>query len=695
MPGPPRLPELVVDVLADPRSRPVILLRVALFTSLYVAVALVALMSVTEDTQLSPVWPSSGVAAFWILTSSRASRPYDLTALAVAAAVAAFAPSDGDAAMVAVRAGAALVMALLFRRLVDRWTVLRRPDGRLRRLTRLGTVGKVAAAALLAGLAQTSLIELGLVLFDDPDRLAYFHRWGRNSIAIFVVVLTAVLVLGAVAPPPNGDVAEAAPEPARRSVGASAGARLRARSDELAALVVFTAAVFALTFGAFPELPMAFVLFLPSAWAGIRFSPPVAAVHGLLTGSVAVVLTLAGVGVYAQVDDPFLRAFLAQAFLCVVFATTVVISLIRNQLLTAERHAQSRTRLLDSVVRAVGDGLLLVEEDGRIVLMNRAGHELLGVQDRPGYIGPLTPGEFFEGDGKEVSEDRRFYVRAFAGDEAQGEDMILRSPDGGVDRVLRVSAQLMDVEPGTPRQVLLSWHDVTAERAHSAALASFAGEVAHDLKNPLAVVEGWSEMLASELEGTEPLDSAEGLAMTRRIQGAAAHMRTLIGELLTYTLARDHELRPERIELAQLAEPVAEINRQSAADAGQGVAHIEVDCPHVVWGDPVLLRQLLDNLVGNSVKYVVEGVQPHVCIRSRLVDGLVEVSVTDNGLGVPVADRERIFESFYRLDRPGYSGTGLGLAICARIVERHGSHLVVGDGPDGVGSTFSFRLPTP
>jgi signal transduction histidine kinase len=106
------------------------------------------------------------------------------------------------------------------------------------------------------------------------------------------------------------------------------------------------------------------------------------------------------------------------------------------------------------------------------------------------------------------------------------------------------------------------------------------------------------------------------------------------------------------------------------------------------------VRQVLDNLIGNAVKYVAPGTPPEVHVESAPVGaGWLRVAVRDNGIGIDPAHRERVFESFQRATTDGYVGTGLGLAICKRIVERHGGHIDVEANPDG-GSIFSFTLPT-
>ena len=116
---------------------------------------------------------------------------------------------------------------------------------------------------------------------------------------------------------------------------------------------------------------------------------------------------------------------------------------------------------------------------------------------------------------------------------------------------------------------------------------------------------------------------------------------------------------------------------------------------HSVFADPGLLRQLLDNLVGNSIKYTAPDQRPWVQISSEQDEepGWIRVDVTDRGVGIPEGQEELIFEEFHRGPQEGRSpGTGLGLALTRRIVGLHGGQMRARRNPDG-GSTFTFTLP--
>ncbi|WP_308285381.1 sensor histidine kinase [Actinoplanes hulinensis] len=112
-----------------------------------------------------------------------------------------------------------------------------------------------------------------------------------------------------------------------------------------------------------------------------------------------------------------------------------------------------------------------------------------------------------------------------------------------------------------------------------------------------------------------------------------------------------------------------------------------------VQADPVLVRQLIDNLVGNAIKYTAPGVVPALRITAVQDETMVTVRIVDNGIGIPEGQHEAIFGNFHRAHvSGGYQGTGLGLAICRRIVERHGGTITATDDPAG-GTCFTFTLP--
>ena len=221
--------------------------------------------------------------------------------------------------------------------------------------------------------------------------------------------------------------------------------------------------------------------------------------------------------------------------------------------------------------------------------------------------------------------------------------------------------------------------DVTAQRRMEADLRRYADVVAHDLSEPVAGIALLVRML--ERRAGEP-PSADVL---RKLRDSTERARDLIDGVLVY--AHAGELTIERVPLARLMAEVSEDLRPSLEEAG---AALEVGELPEVDGDPRQLRRVLQNLVGNAVKF--RSKAPLRVEVSALRDSREwVVTVRDNGLGVDPDQATRIFGMFSRASS-ATDGAGIGLAVCRRIVEAHGGRIWV-EAPEDGGSAFRFTLP--
>ncbi len=284
------------------------------------------------------------------------------------------------------------------------------------------------------------------------------------------------------------------------------------------------------------------------------------------------------------------------------------------------------------------------------------------------------------------------WARAFAGENVVNQDMVLVFDDGSPNRTLSVSARrLPAVSEDGLRLAVLIYHDVTDDRAQRSELESFARVVAHDLLGPLGVVDGWTEMLALDLDEKQALTTAEAAPKLNRIQTATEGMRQLIGDLLESSTSRDQQLRSTVTDLEGLVRSIAD--QRSIVTSGE-TPRIEIAPLPKVYADAAMVRQLLDNLIGNAVKYVAPGDVAHVQVTGRYVGGMVEVTVADEGIGIPAGQRDQIFEPFHRAHpADGYDGHGIGLSVCKRIVERHGGRIYARPPLGERGVRIVFSLP--
>jgi len=214
-------------------------------------------------------------------------------------------------------------------------------------------------------------------------------------------------------------------------------------------------------------------------------------------------------------------------------------------------------------------------------------------------------------------------------------------------------------------------------------LASFAGQVSHDLKSPLTTVALSLGMIRDEL-ARRP-DQAAALPLLDRAIGGSDRMAALIDDILAFARLGG-ELTRSDVDLGQLLTQV----RADLWDRLDGVELVAGDLP-VVRGDAVQLRAVLQNLVDNAAKYADPGRPARVQVAGRRTTTGWRVSITDNGRGVAEADRERIFEPLARADT-SVAGSGIGLTTCRRIVEAHGGEIGLDPVPTG-GTTVWFELP--
>lgn len=212
-------------------------------------------------------------------------------------------------------------------------------------------------------------------------------------------------------------------------------------------------------------------------------------------------------------------------------------------------------------------------------------------------------------------------------------------------------------------------------------LERFAFAAAHDLKAPLARVEMALAAAPATGSATELLDIA------RR---GAVRMRQLIEDLLAFAAVGQQVGEPAAVDLEGLLDQVLADLEPSIEAIG---AHVERGPLPTVVGHRALLEQLLQNLVGNAVKFARSDRSPVVEIHASELDGGDLLVVADNGIGVPAERRDEVFAAFSRLNpTDAYPGSGVGLATCARVVEHHGGRIWLADGLDG-GAAAHVWLP--
>jgi signal transduction histidine kinase len=372
---------------------------------------------------------------------------------------------------------------------------------------------------------------------------------------------------------------------------------------------------------------------------------------------------------------------------------------------TANRRKFTET-LLDTVEVAI----VAADESGHLTVFNRAAREWHGLPVDPALEPENFPERYnlFEADGvSRMAEDQIPLMRALHGDEVTGVEMSIRPPG---DHVINVSAnarRLFDDE-GSVIGAVVAMINVTSdriyrrelERAHAALadavvelqrsneeLEQFAGAVSHDLVRPMAAAHGYLELLA---EGYTERLGEQGGRWLRSATKAVERMQVLVDALLTYARAGQAPVQPHPVLLSDVAANVL-ADLRPALEA----AHCEVIVPNdlpTVSGDETLLRQLLQNLIDNALKYGSPDRPSRVRLSAARVGQSWELKVADNGIGIPPDQRERVFEMFAQVNPEARKGHGIGLSTCQRIALRHGGTIGIEDTPGG-GTTIRLTLP--
>ncbi len=330
------------------------------------------------------------------------------------------------------------------------------------------------------------------------------------------------------------------------------------------------------------------------------------------------------------------------------------------------------------VLEAVGDGVFLVDAEGRIRLWNAAATTITGlsrssVLDRP--ASEAIPGW--------AGVEERVPISELAGP-VTAESVPL---DLG-DRELWLSVSGVGFTEGT----VYAFRDLTEERVLEAMRQDLVATVSHELRTPLAAIYGSALTLRREdVEFEEPLRGK----LLEIIEEESSRLADIVNDLLLASQLDTGRLlvRIERCNAEELARGVVDAARTHLPPEVQ----VELEPPpeglHAVAADPEHLRQVLDNVIENAVKYSPDGGK--VSVRLAAAGTHLRFAVADRGLGIPTAERSRIFEKFYRLD-PGMSrgigGTGLGLYICRELVRRVDGRIWVE--PNGNrGSIFYVDIP--
>ena len=331
---------------------------------------------------------------------------------------------------------------------------------------------------------------------------------------------------------------------------------------------------------------------------------------------------------------------------------------------------------LDAILAGMVEGVLVVDGHGRLQMANRAAQMMLRMDTssigRP-YVEVIRHPDIAAQLGT-----------ALRGEEADNRELALTR-----DPSRTFVARAAPVARGGGGGAVLVLHDITDLRRADQIRRDFVANVSHELRTPLTAIRGYIEALLDD----EP-DVADTRKFLEIIARHSARMERLVSDLLRLARLDAHQ---EALDLAscdmqQLFNTVVGDVALTAESKRQHITTVVDPAACRITADPAKLHDVLRNLVENAVHYSPEAAT--IQLEAAHADGVVRISVSDSGPGIPQDDLSRVFERFYRVDksrsRPG--GTGLGLAIVKHLVELHGGEAAAENRPEG-GARFVITLP--
>lgn len=349
------------------------------------------------------------------------------------------------------------------------------------------------------------------------------------------------------------------------------------------------------------------------------------------------------------------------------------------------RIAEDESRLqvvLDNMV----SGIVVVDLQGRVALLNRATEDLLG------FTSNELVSKIFSDTHQQV-ELTKLVEWCLETREHVRDEILLFYPE---ERVIDVNATPISDSEGQVSGVIIVLHNITALRKLERMRSEFVANVSHELKTPIASVKGFAEtLLAGALDDKETARS-----FLQIIYDESERLNRLIGDILDLSKIESKRipLHFSPVELDSFMERTIQMLQEDARRKRVELV-LRVQEELYVEADEDRLRQIINNLVQNGINYTPEGGKVTISVEAigepESADERIRIVVADTGIGIPKKDLPRIFERFYRVDKArsrSSGGTGLGLSIVKHLIELHHGTISV-ESQVGLGSRFTIELP--
>ncbi|MBK8906092.1 MAG: PAS domain-containing protein [Anaerolineaceae bacterium] len=355
---------------------------------------------------------------------------------------------------------------------------------------------------------------------------------------------------------------------------------------------------------------------------------------------------------------------------------------------------------LDAIIQQNADGVMILDRSLQITVFNRALSRMVGrlPEEAIGqpheaifrWLSLKTNMDLHEAlaNGWPLPGAAHLYVE---GDLQRPYDEELETADGKRVSLGVTYAPLMDAD-GHMTDIIANVRDLTRYREEEALQKTFISVVSHELKTPVSIIKGYAGTLRRQDANWSPEIIQDSLTV---IEEEADNLTDLIDSLLEVSRLQAGTFNLEVSEDVQLDRVAENTARKFGSQSNKHT--ISVQFPEnfpPIWGDERRLGQVMNNLIGNAIKYSPDGGE--ILVRGELHPQHVTVAVRDSGIGIPDHEQHRIFQKFSRLDNAlsrKTEGTGLGLFLSKVIIEAHNGRIWFHKNPDGPGTTFTFSLP--
>ncbi|HET6350050.1 MAG TPA: ATP-binding protein [Candidatus Krumholzibacteria bacterium] len=358
-------------------------------------------------------------------------------------------------------------------------------------------------------------------------------------------------------------------------------------------------------------------------------------------------------------------------------ALNVMTARLKDQI---ETMAADRNKTL-AILAGMVEGVVAVDSDERVVHANAAAQAILGIDARTAL-------------GRRIWE----VMRVVEVSESLGESMRqnrmrvseVRIPTAQKDQVIQLTATPLHNGSGEIDGAVVVLHDVSELRLLESVRRDFVANISHELKTPLTAIRGLVETLIDDRE----MDRETHDRFIEKIGDQSTRLTNLVSDLLTLSRLESGPggLRFEAMDLRETVNESVRTQFHAAETKRVGLSSALSDAPVIIEGDAEAMRELVDNLVSNAIKYTPSG--GRVDVRLSAENGSAVLEVIDTGIGIPPEEQSRVFERFYRVDKARsrqMGGTGLGLSIVKHVALSHGGSVSL-KSASGRGSTFRVQL---